>query len=103
MCPELSFNMSQATAIIIHVPGALRAYCGGAAELTLSAPRVREALQEIKRLYPDLYSGVCDETGAVRRHVNVFVNTSNIRDLDGLDSALSPGDSVTILPAVSGG
>jgi MoaD family protein len=95
--------MPQATAITIHVPGALRAYCGGAPELTLSAPRIREALQEIKRRYPDLYNGVCDETGAVRRHVNVFVNTSNIRDLDGLDSALSPGDAVTILPAVSGG
>jgi MoaD family protein len=95
--------MTQATAITIHVPGALRGYCGGAAELSLSAPRIREALEEIKRRHPDLYAGVCDETGAVRRHVNLFVNTSNIRDLSGLDTALSPGDAVTILPAVSGG
>jgi molybdopterin synthase sulfur carrier subunit len=46
---------------------------------------------------------VCDETGAVRRHINIFVNDEHMRDLDGLDSAVVPGDVVTILPAVSGG
>jgi molybdopterin converting factor small subunit len=39
----------------------------------------------------------------VRRHVNVFVNEAHMRDRDGLDTALQPGDEVTILPAVSGG
>jgi molybdopterin converting factor small subunit len=95
--------MGPPTTVTIHVPGALRHYCGGAAQLTLSAPSVRGALEEIERLYPALYLGVCDETGAVRRHVNVFVNTSNVRDCNGLDTALEPGDVVTILPAVSGG
>ena len=52
---------------------------------------------------PPLYRNVCDETGTVRRHVNVFVNSDNVRDRDGLDTALAPGDVVTILPAVSGG
>ena len=52
---------------------------------------------------PSLYRSVCDETGAVRRHVNLFVNTSHVRDREGLDTALAPGDVVTILPAVSGG
>jgi molybdopterin converting factor small subunit len=46
---------------------------------------------------------VCDETGAVRRHLNIFVNTDNIHDVDGLDTALAPGDVLSILPAVSGG
>jgi len=46
---------------------------------------------------------VCDETGRVRRHLNVFVNSDNVRDLDGLDTVLKSGDVVTILPAVSGG
>jgi molybdopterin converting factor small subunit len=39
----------------------------------------------------------------VRRHLNVFVNSDNVRDLDGVDTTLTPGDVVTILPAVSGG
>ena len=89
--------------ITIYVPGALRASCGGASELTLSAPNVRDALEQLERRYPALYRGVCDETGAVRRHINVFVNTSNVRDLQGLDTVLASGDTVTILPAVSGG
>ena len=83
--------------------GPLRAYCGGAAQLTLSAPTVRAALEDLERSQSALYRNVCDETGAVRRHLNVFVNTDNVRDLDGLDTTLAPGDVVTILPAVSGG
>ncbi len=89
--------------ITVHVPGPLRDGCGGASELSLSAANMRSALEELERRYPALYRGVCDETGTVRRHVNIFVNTSNIRDREGLDTALSSGDVVTILPAVSGG
>ena len=44
-----------------------------------------------------------DEAGSIRRHVNLFVNRSNVRDLQGLDTALAPGDEIMILPAVSGG
>jgi molybdopterin synthase sulfur carrier subunit len=90
-------------AISILVPGPLRAYCGGASELSMSAATVRAALEEIERAHPALYRNVCDETGAVRRHINVFVNSAHMRDLDGLDTPLVPGDVVTILPAVSGG
>jgi len=90
-------------AITVLVPSPLRPYCGGASELSLSAPSVRAALDELERRHPSLHRNVCDETGAVRRHVNLFVNTSHVRDREGLDTALMPGDVLTILPAVSGG
>jgi molybdopterin converting factor small subunit len=89
--------------VTIHVPGALRPYCGGASQLQLPAETVRGALDAIERGHPALYRNICDETGAVRRHVNLFVNTSHVRDREGLDTTLSAGDVVTILPAVSGG
>lgn len=89
--------------VTVHVPGVLRDCCGGASELSLSASSVRATLEELERSYPPLYRSICDETGKVRRHVNLFVNTSHIRDLDGLSTALTPGDVVTIMPAVSGG
>ena len=95
--------MTSGTPIKIHVPGALREYCGGASELLLPASSVRAVLEELERHHPSLYRNVCDETGAVRRHVNLFVNTSHVRDREGLDSVLVPGDVVTILPAISGG
>lgn len=89
--------------ITVHVPGPLRPYCAGAAQLSLVAPTVRAALEELERSQPELYRNICDETGAVRRHLNVFVNANHVRDLDGVDTTLTPGDEVTILPAVSGG
>jgi molybdopterin synthase sulfur carrier subunit len=89
--------------ITIHIPAALRACCKGASELSLSAPNVHAALEQIERSHPALYRSICDETGTVRRHVNLFVNTSHVRDREGLDTALVSGDVLTILPAVSGG
>jgi sulfur-carrier protein len=89
--------------ITIHVPGPLRAYCAGRAQLSISANTVRAALRDLERGQSALYRNICDETGRVRRHLNVFVNSDNVRDLDGIDTTLTPGDVVTILPAVSGG
>lgn len=95
--------MTGPTPIKILVPGPLRDYCQGASELSLPATSVRGALHQIEQNHPSLYRNICDETGAVRRHVNLFVNSSHVRDREGLDTALSPGDVVIVLPAVSGG
>jgi len=95
--------MAGTMSITIYVPAPIRDGCGGASELVLSAASVRAALENLERSHPALYRSVCDETGTVRRHVNLFVSTSNIRDLEGLDTVLAPGDRITILPAVSGG
>lgn len=89
--------------ITLQIPGVLRAYSNGATKLKLAASTVKGALEQVEREHPDLYRCICDETGAVRRHVNVFVNTVNVRDGEGLETVLALGDTVTILPAVSGG
>jgi molybdopterin converting factor small subunit len=95
--------MAAASNITIHVPPVLRVYCEGASQLVYAAPNVRAALEELEQRHPALYRSVCDETGAVRRHINIFVNSAHMRDLQGLDSVLKPGDEIMILPAVSGG
>jgi MoaD family protein len=89
--------------IAVRVPTPLRSDCGGASELSLSAASVRDALAELEQRFPSLHRRVCDETGAVRRHVNLFVNTHNVRDGQGIDTPLAAGDVLIILPAVSGG
>jgi molybdopterin converting factor small subunit len=96
-------NIAEATTIAINVPAVLRDCCKGARELLVSAPNVRAALEHLERSHPPLYRSICDETGAVRRHVNLFVNSANIRDREGLDTVIVRGDVITILPAVSGG
>lgn len=87
----------------VFIPGPLREYCDGASRLPTAAGSVRAVLEELGRNRPSLYRNVCDETGAVRRHINIFVNDTHMRDRDGLDTKLVPGDEVIILPSVSGG
>ena len=97
-----SAGMTQASEVIVEVPGPLRAYVAGASQLSLSVASVRAALERLEREHPLLYRNICDETGKVRRHLNIFVNSDNVRDLEGLDTALAAGDTLIILPAVSG-
>jgi sulfur-carrier protein len=92
-----------AVTITVYVPGPLRACCAGASEFSVPASNVRAALVEIERGYPALHRNICDETGAVRRHINLFVNSTHMRERDGLDTPFVTGDVLTILPAVSGG
>ncbi|SRR5260221_434018 len=96
-------TMTTAANITVHIPAPLRNCCAGASELAIPAASVRAVLEELERGHPALHRSICDDTGAVRRHVNLFVNTNHIRDCNGLDTPLAPGDEVTILPAVSGG
>ena len=95
--------MAPAPAITIYLPEPLRTYAGGIMELPISATTVRDMLHRLEQTHSVLYRNVCDETGAVRRHLNIFINADNARDRDGLDTALQSGDVVTIVPAVSGG
>ena len=95
--------MGPTPSVTIHVPGPLREYCAGISQFSISAHTVRAALEDLERSQSALYRNVCDETGTVRRHLNVFVNADNVRDLNGIDTTLTPGDVLTILPAVSGG
>lgn len=64
---------------------------------------VREVVDELERRNPGFASYIVDETGRLRRHVNVFVGEEPIRDRDRLGDALAPDDKVFILQALSGG
>lgn len=92
------------TAVIaVSIPTPLRDCCRGAAELSFPATNLHAVLAELERRYPKLHRSICDETGALRRHINLFVNIHHMRDRDGLATQLAAGDVVTIMTAVSGG
>ena len=92
----------------VAIPQSLRSLCSGQAqlphgELCIIGHDVRELLAELARQHPQVHARICDERGEPRPHINVFVNDDHVRARAGLDTPLTAGDLVTILPAVSGG
>jgi len=90
----------------VRLPAALRAHAGGAPCLELDLPppvTIRAVIDAVATAHPAVGRRVCDEAGALRRHVNVFVGTENSRDLDDVDTVVSEGTEVAVLPAISGG
>lgn len=89
--------------VSVRIPTPLRKITNGTSEVVLGASNVREMIDELEKQFPGMRDRLCDETGAVRRFVNVFVGDEDIRFLQGLDTALPDGERVSIIPAVAGG
>lgn len=89
--------------ITFQIPRILRRYCAEKEVLQLHGSNVRELLKDLEHHYPALYGCICNETGAIRQHINLFVNHDLIRFLQGLETPLATGDVVSVFQAVSGG
>ena len=92
-------------AISIVLPHALTPYARGCATLVVAerCATVADALAALTARFPAVTDRVLTEQGQVRRHVNVFVGDESIRFMDGLETSLTDGATITIVPAVSGG
>ena len=91
--------------VTFHLTGFLRAYSGGAGDVRIDVAgrTVGDALRALGERHPGVMARVLDETGEVRRHVNVFVGAQSIRDTGGLGTVLRDGEYISLLAAVSGG
>ena len=92
-------------AVSVILPRALVPYARGAGTLRIDGPcaTVRDALSATAAQWPAVVDRVLTEQGQLRRHVNVFVGDESIAFLDGLDTRVGDGETITIVPAVSGG
>ncbi|MCC6575697.1 MAG: MoaD/ThiS family protein [Planctomycetes bacterium] len=88
---------------VIRIPTPLRNLTGGAAEVNVSGTTVKEALDALEKAHNGVKAKICDEKGAVRRFVNVYLNDEDIRFLKNLDTPLKDGDQLSIVPAIAGG
>ncbi len=90
-------------AVTVKIPTQLRAAAGGEAETEVDGATVQEVLDGLFERYDELRARIYDEQGGLRRFVNVYVGGEDIRFLDGLETPVSDGAELTILPAVAGG
>jgi sulfur-carrier protein len=87
----------------VRIPTPLRAATDGVAEIQLDAPNVLGVISELETRYPAVRGRLRDESGALRRFVNLYVNGEDVRFKNGLDTSLQSGDELSIIPAVAGG
>lgn len=90
-------------AVKIGIPTALRKLVGGKDEIEVEAASVKEAIDGIRASFPELAQQLVDDAGKLRRFVIIYLNDEDIRFLDGIDTAISEGDDLTIVPAIAGG
>jgi molybdopterin synthase sulfur carrier subunit len=90
-------------AVKVRVPTPLRKFTQGADEVSAQGNNVKAIVEDLERSFPGIKERICDETGKVRRFVNVYVNGDDIRFLQNLETSLKEGDSISIVPAIAGG
>ncbi len=89
--------------VTVRIPTILRTYTGGASEVTAEGGTLVEVLDDLERNHTGIKARVLDETGALRRFVNVYVGNDDVRFLDGLQTPTPEGSSISVIPAVAGG
>ncbi|MCX5937918.1 MAG: MoaD/ThiS family protein [Cyanobium sp. LacPavin_0920_WC12_MAG_62_9] len=85
------------------MPTPLQKFTNDEATAELAATSVDGLLDALEGRYPGIKGRLCDEAGKLRRFLNVYVNSEDIRFLDNQNTPLSDGDEVSIVPAVAGG
>jgi sulfur-carrier protein len=89
--------------VSVRIPTILRTYTGGAAEVATEPGTLREVLAGLDASYPGLGGKILDDAGKIRRFVNVYVGDEDVRLAQGLDTEVSAGAQVSVIPAVAGG
>ncbi len=90
-------------AVTVRIPTTLRPLAGGNSQVQVEGSTVAEVLKALDAAHPGFADRLLDEGGALRKFVNVFVSDDDVRYLDGLDTAVPDGTTVSVIPAVAGG
>jgi molybdopterin converting factor small subunit len=99
----LSFFVPTEMAVKVLIPTPLQKFTNNQASLSCDGGNIIELLDSLESSFPGIKARLCDDQGELRRFVNFYVNSEDIRFLDGKNTALKDGDEVSIVPAVAGG
>ena len=90
-------------AVTVRIPTPLRRLTDGKDRVDAEGDRLTAVIDSLDAQFPGFKERLCDENGDIRHFVNIYVNTEDVRRLDGLNTATKSGDEVSIVPAVAGG
>jgi len=89
--------------IKVRIPTPLRPLTKGHGEGEIAAGSILDLIENVNAAHPGIKARLCDDSGELRRFVNIYVNEEDIRFLKGKDTSLNAGDEVSIVPAIAGG
>jgi adenylyltransferase/sulfurtransferase len=87
----------------ILLPGVLRTYVDGFSEVHVSGSTVRLALEDLLSRYPNFRQHLCKPDGSLHRYMNLYLDETNLKELQGLDTPLKPADVLRLVPSIAGG
>ena len=90
-------------AVTVRIPTTMRPISGGSSTVSVEGFTLGEVLAALEAAHPGFQERLFDESGALRKFVNVFVADDDVRYLDGLETKVPAGETVSIIPAVAGG
>ena len=90
-------------ALKVRIPSPLRSLTAGQGEVDGAGANIIDLIENLEKKFPGMKARLYDETGNLRRFVNIYVNEEDIRFLKGKDTPLKEGDEVSIVPAIAGG
>lgn len=90
-------------AVTVRIPTTMRPLSGGASTVSVDGANLRDVLAALDFAHPGFKDRLFDAEGALHKFVNVFVSDDDVRYLQGLDTPVKDGDTVSLIPAVAGG
>ena len=89
--------------VTVRIPTTMRPLSGGAKQVEVSSGSLAEVIEALESAHPGFRDRLLDDDGGLRKFVNVFVDDDDVRFLEGLETKVGDGITVSIIPAVAGG
>jgi sulfur-carrier protein len=87
----------------VRIPTPLRKFTDGKEEVIAGGGTVRAVIDDLERQHPGIKAKICDDSGAVRKFINLFANEEDVRFLQAMDTPITDKDELSIVPAIAGG